>query len=434
MHKLIIHKLGPIEHAEIDVNNFMVFTGAQASGKSTIAKALYFFRTIKDDVYNLVLKKISGVNGDKSSSLFIAFRDNERNKFMDIFGSSRGMDEEMCLEYYYTDRTYIKLFLDWDHYTNTKSYIRLELSQGIKSELDSLNQMLKSVENSITDEDKQVIRKEVSKLFHDTHETILIPAGRSMITLLATQLNYLYSTMDDAQKRSIDLCTRSYLEIILKSRPDFEEGLDGLENLYPIKARRNRIIREEAKNLIQGLLKGVYRYNGGNERLDINRNHYVKINHASSGQQESVWILNLLFYYLLQNKPVFFIIEEPESHLFPDAQKAITELIALVHNSGHQMLITTHSPYVLGSINNLIYAGQLAAKDQASVEEIISKNLWIKRDGISAWYVEDGAPKDCIDAETGLIKSELIDDISGVINDDFDKLLSIQWESEGAGE
>ena len=64
----------------------------------------------------------------------------------------------------------------------------------------------------------------------------------------------------------------------------------------------------------------------------------MKINFSSSGQQESVWILNLLFYYLAQNEPVLFIIEEPESHLFPESQKYITELISLVNNSGHSML------------------------------------------------------------------------------------------------
>ena len=31
----------------------MNFTGFQASGKSTIAKAIYYFRTIKDDIIEL---------------------------------------------------------------------------------------------------------------------------------------------------------------------------------------------------------------------------------------------------------------------------------------------------------------------------------------------------------------------------------------------
>lgn len=66
----------------------------------------------------------------------------------------------------------------------------------------------------------------------------------------------------------------------------------------------------------------------------------VKINFTSSGQQESVWILNLLFYYLLQKNKILFIIEEPEAHLFPESQKYITELIALVNNCNHSVVLT----------------------------------------------------------------------------------------------
>ena len=42
MQKLIIKNFGPIKDVELDVNDFMVFIGPQASGKSTISKTLYF--------------------------------------------------------------------------------------------------------------------------------------------------------------------------------------------------------------------------------------------------------------------------------------------------------------------------------------------------------------------------------------------------------
>lgn len=81
----------------------------------------------------------------------------------------------------------------------------------------------------------------------------------------------------------------------------------------------------------------------GEERLQLENGKYVRINFASSGQQEVVWILNVLFYYLLNNKKIYFIIEEPESHLFPNAQKLIAEFIALVQKGGkvrYSLLLT----------------------------------------------------------------------------------------------
>ena len=46
MQKIIIHQLGPVEHCELEINDFMIFTGPQASGKSTIAKSVFFFKNI----------------------------------------------------------------------------------------------------------------------------------------------------------------------------------------------------------------------------------------------------------------------------------------------------------------------------------------------------------------------------------------------------
>ena len=152
----------------------------------------------------------------------------------------------------------------------------------------------------------------------------------------------------------------------------------------------------------------------------------MKINFASSGQQESVWILNLLFYYLVKNNPVLFIIEEPESHLFPESQKFITELIALVNNSNHSIIVTTHSPYVLGTLNNLLYADQTPPDLQKQASDIISNLFWINYDSFSAWFVKNGGIEPCLDSEIHLIQNEKIDEISKVINRDFDKLFDLR--------
>ena len=152
----------------------------------------------------------------------------------------------------------------------------------------------------------------------------------------------------------------------------------------------------------------------------------AKINYSSSGQQDCVWILNLLFYHLIQQKRTLFIVEEPESHLFPESQKYISELIALVVKMGHSVLLTTHSPYVLGTLNNLLYAGTLAPKYQDNADKIISKLFWIEHDKFDSWFVEDGTIENCMDREIQMIQNERIDEISKVINADFDMLLELQ--------
>ena len=34
-----------------------------------------------------------------------------------------------------------------------------------------------------------------------------------------------------------------------------------------------------------------------------------------------MWLFNLLFYYLIEQRKVFLIVEEPESHLYPASQQ-----------------------------------------------------------------------------------------------------------------
>lgn len=100
MGRLIINQLGPIEKCELECTRFMTLTGFQASGKSTIAKAIYFFRTIKDDILNLAKAqawKFSTVGGFESefsvvesTTLIKGLGNYLREKFIRTFGPSGG--------------------------------------------------------------------------------------------------------------------------------------------------------------------------------------------------------------------------------------------------------------------------------------------------------------------------------------------------------
>ena len=191
-----------------------------------------------------------------------------------------------------------------------------------------------------------------------------------------------------------------------------------------------RTLHCEALDLIQKILKGRYTVTDGEERIWIDTGRYVKINFASSGQQECVWILNLLYYYFVMQNPVYFIIEEPESNLFPESQKAIIELTALVAGAGHEVLLTTHSPYVLGAVNNLLYAGtvgQIAAEKSA---EIIAPEKWIDACCCEARFVENGEARDCMDNELMQIDNSLLDQISHGINKEYDILFEIEQNAK----
>jgi len=52
MQKIVIKNFGAIPDAEIEIKNILILIGEQASGKSTIAKLIYFFKSIRDELFN----------------------------------------------------------------------------------------------------------------------------------------------------------------------------------------------------------------------------------------------------------------------------------------------------------------------------------------------------------------------------------------------
>ena len=139
---------------------------------------------------------------------------------------------------------------------------------------------------------------------------------------------------------------------------------------------------------------------------------------------------NLALSNLVQQKEILFIIEEPESHLFPKSQKYITELIALVNNCGHSIVLTTHSPYVLGTLNNLLYAKTISPQARKEANKIIRESLWLDYNAFDSWFVKNGTIENCMDADIHMIQNEKIDEISKVINEDFERLLELQTTNE----
>ena len=432
MHKLHIENFGPVKNCEFTVDDFCVLTGAQASGKSTIAKVIFYFRTIKNEIAFSLYKYKSQLFHVSSFTEY--FQRELRRKFIEIFDGISEMNPDMCLQYYYDENTLAKIVLEktcpGTEEFQEKSGIpvfSIEFSNDIK-------EYLKKIDNRDNWKKKTLdeVKKELQELFHDEYNIIYVPAGREMITLLAGQLDYLFMVMDDAQKANIDYCSRNYIEEMKKIKPQYENGLYGL---YQKKRLTSEITvstktLEKMMDLIEEILKAKYVFKSGEDRLLIGDDKYLKMNYTSSGQQESVWILNLIFYYALEGKKTFLILEEPEAHLYPETQKKMAELIALFVNMGNGTLVTTHSPYILGAFNNLLYASFLGTDMVEKVDEIIAKEYWIAREKTRAFYVENGEVRDIMDKELPLIENEVIDGISETINSENDKLLEIHMEQQ----
>lgn len=432
MPKIVIDKLGPVDHCELEINDFTVFTGPQASGKSTVAKSIFFFKNIKNIVFAQFKKKcfLKNVSTDEEMDLTLKNRMEReiRSNFLQIFGTTWHMDMSMFLSYHYTNDRSIDISLKTDPVFPNRIWI--EFSADLKRFIWSLEDRIQDTQGSIFNDELSSVKEKIDRFFGDDAEIVYIPAGRSMITLLSTQLNYIYSLMDDTQKKNLDYCTQNYLERILQLKPEFSiSAAQMIQNVIHLTDKRiDKQMLFSAAGAMKEILQGEYRYIDGEERLQVAEDRYVKVNFSSSGQQEVVWILNVIFYHLLNDRKAYFIIEEPGSHLFPNAQKLIAEFIAFAKNRGKdKMLITTHSPYILGTINNLLYADRISGSvDKKELEKIIPQDKWLSFDDVSAYFIDRGQVISCMDEGFGSIENEIIDGASEDINRDFDAMVALK--------
>ena len=425
MQKLSITNLGPITACEIDMKDFTVLTGAQASGKSTIAKSIFFFSNLKNILFSMYQKQMAVKPLFEGGALEDLFAREVNKTFIQAFGIENHVVEYGGVIYEYDNACTIMVSYEP---SEDGASVTVTFDDAFKHKLELLSQLLDTDERKNPEKIRQFINEEVFALDMDA---VYIPAGRSMPAVLSSQINYLYSVMDDRIRAMIDFCTQQFIENVLLLKDYFNRSYDSIlkHTLETVDYEIDEAGARMATEMIRDILGGEYRVVNGEERFYFDSQNYVKINHASSGQQEAVWIVNMLFYYMLGKRKTFFIIEEPESHLFPETQKAMVELISLVKNGSNKVLITTHSPYVLGSVNNLLYANHIANSiNDSKIEAIVPRRLWIEFKTLSAYYIENGKVKDITNSEYQDMDHDVIDGVSGVLNETYERLVDIARE------
>lgn len=351
MHKITIKHLGPIEDLKFEIKDFNVIIGEQATGKSTVAKSVYFFRTVKEMVtdYLCQLYDTSLYNGKNVEGGFKkALKKELKSKFISLFGYSWDLDKRLFLKYEFAPDVWVKVSL----YGSGGQYINVTYSETLVDEIRNLErealelyaQKADAEEISLAYAIKEqqinysLLKVRVNKVFDDSLETYYVPAGRSLITLMT-------GSKFAVDETNLDLVTKQFLQIIERIQSGFADGIRGLSRRYP-QENLEFDARAVAEWLIDGL-KGNYVYSAGHEYLVLQnkRKERIKINFASSGQQEVLWLLNLLYVLMLKKEKSFVIIEEPEAHLYPELQSRVVEFISLFVNVNQSaVLITTHSP------------------------------------------------------------------------------------------
>ncbi|WP_232472952.1 AAA family ATPase [Brachyspira pilosicoli] len=429
MQKIIIKNLLVVKDFEMEINKFNLIIGEQSSGKSTISKAIFFFKEINTQIKvyifaykNKIQYRIKEIYNNIIKDFFIS-----------IFGQLENIDNDLYLKYIYKSNTYIEI-------TKKNNNLNINYSEDIITFFNKLEIDIKknfeeylNVNSLIIFEDifERGIGKEINDFFENELITYYIPASRSSIALLNNQRTRLdYNT--------IDLIFYPFFTLVEKIEFLFK---DGVRNFI------NNSNDDNKKIFLNEMNKKIEKYMGGEYFCDDkfgyikleNSNKKIPVDKISSGQQEILWLLNcLLGIAWLNRKNIFLIIEEPEAHLYPKMQKEIIDFIVNFMNmTNNSILITTHSPYILTSANNLLYAGKLRENYKDNKEKIEKINNIVGEYGainpneINAFklYLNDFRYTNLINEEQE-INSEEIDDVSNTINETYTKLFDMELNNE----
>ena len=149
-----------------------------------------------------------------------------------------------------------------------------------------------------------------------------------------------------------------------------------------------------------------------------------ELSKASTGIQSIIPLLLVIEDGIKRNIK-HFIIEEPELNLYPTTQHDLMKfIISKCTKENQNLTITTHSPYILSTLNVLLLAHQAGQTHEEAVNQIVPKESWLNPDEFNIYFVEKGGTvRNIFDRETGLIAESELDDVSLSIGDEFDKLM-----------
>ena len=183
---------------------------------------------------------------------------------------------------------------------------------------------------------------------------------------------------------------------------------------------------DDIESLKKKIISGNIEINRATNAIDFIVDNHVRIELKNASSL--VKSLAGLFVLLTENVNSLrslgrhlIVIDEPEMNAHPEAQRQIIELLAILMNMGNHVLITTHSPYLVDHLNNLIDAANLPADHQAEFAgenfALKSKEAILRAEDVGVYeFTTDGEIKELFDRQDRLIDTSTFGDVSNKID------------------
>jgi len=378
--KLIVKNFFTLKNVEIELSKFNVFIGEQASGKSLLIKLISFF--------NIML--LAGIDNAESKTFEQFFN----HLFYDIFRIDYTMlHKDFQISYQFNEFSILAVKND-----GQKLQVNLKV-QGMT---------------------KPTLSGNTYQRFFPAGRTFLVDLHRNIFKMLRP-------LGSNGDLTTIDPLLFAFGEQYQDAIESFNKPAGYMQPLNELKNGKRDEHINWFDNKFFNILKGRFVYDSIGGFIEQGTGS-VRPWHSSTGQQEALPIYlvlrNYLYDRLSSEMTGSLYIEEPEAHLYPTAQKDILELLVYVTNVIHSngIYITTHSPYILTVLNNLIMANDVKDK-----QPDFEPNLLVPFEDVRAYCIAGGSAHSLMNEEYRVIDAEKLDEVSNTISREYSKMVDLLY-------
>lgn len=410
---LEIKNFGPLKDVKVDLKGINLFTGSQSAGKSCVLKTACHCAWVEKRI--IVTRNYESFAAD--GYFFTQLLE---------FYKMRGFEHDDTVIVY--DSRY--LHFKYEHATRLfsckfKNKYLSEFKRAKLSYIPAERNIVSVVNNPM----KLSVGENNMSSFISDWSSARKRFATSSLPILNLGVAY---NFDDKEERDFVIVDGKRLPLSCAS--------SGLQSLIPLLTYVNMLTNGKYDNENsdsiriaenEKCLSNLYRLRqpSGNGSRNVGRKFGQKLLYFKSEKDADEF--ERLYLNHVQYQFSEFYLEEPEENLFPQTQYQLAKNLveAIGDGSRHSLSIATHSPYIMASFNNMLFAGSLMKQgklDGDALEKLVGKGMFVTPDDLTAYEINDGTAKSIIDNETGLISADALDSASIDIEREFSKLLDLQ--------
>ena len=413
---LQIRDLGPIGNATLDLRRLTVIIGANNTGKTYIAYAVYgLWKAIlhsyrlnwySDDVLGLSEEQLREARTHIHKMAFVEGVRRFNRNVGEYFQEPRAFKKARV--HFEDPSAAIAELASAEKYSQSVAHFDEDLEQSVLL-MDDSSSEIEAARRARRLEFYQAVRIEFAG------GACVLPAERNGLILTYKILaNRRLKLLRDTVRFMRPTQRRGSREDLLREQGELlypEPMEDFLEMLGDIETE-GKSADMEFTGLADSLEAAIFcgqhvqwdqtRLGGHELRLKVKPRVDIALHSASTSVKQMAALLLYLRHRAAKND--LLVMDEPELNLHPLGQAKVLEAIAILVNSGVRVVLTTHSPYVLAHLNNLIAGSREASIRTRQAAELYLKDgrAFLDPNDVGAYELADGNLNSLKDEDFGI--------------------------------